>query len=58
MPSERNQIAREALEASDRLTKIANDLTWGCEDKRQLERKAQSDRAFSNILKSLNNRRA
>lgn len=51
MPSERNQIAQEALESSKRLTKIANNLTWGCEDKQQLERKAQSDRTFSNLMK-------
>lgn len=51
MPSERNQIAQEALESSKRLTKIAGDLTWGCEDRKQLERKVQSDKTFCNLMK-------
>lgn len=51
MPSERNRIAQDAMESSKRLTAVAGDLDWGCEDRKQLERKAQSDRTFSNLIR-------
>lgn len=51
MPSERNSIAHDVMELSKRLTTVAGNLDWGCEDRKQLERKVQSDKTFCNLMK-------